>query len=263
MRAAPLRWALPCLLAALPAFGAPRGGCGDPAAKRACSEAHVEFQKLRRGGKLIAARERALACASAKCPSVLQRECEPAVRELTELIPSVVASARDAKGDDVMGTKVLLDGEPWVDRLTGVSTPLDPGPHVLTFVAPGEAPVRVELVINFARFPGGGATPGFLAEPPLVRGAFSHVVVTADAARAALYVNGELAREAGSFPAAAPTTEAFTVGDRSGRFSPFVGVIDELALYDKALEPSVVLEHYQLGVGLAPGGLRAAGAPAR
>jgi hypothetical protein len=108
----------------------------------------VLFQQLQREGKLIAARTQALACASESCPAVLQRDCEPAVRELAELTPSVVVGARDAAGNDVLKAQVLLDGEPWLDRLTGASMPLDPGPHVLTFSASGQEPVRIELVLS-------------------------------------------------------------------------------------------------------------------
>lgn len=85
---------------------------------------------------------------------------------------------------------------------------------------------------------------------PIAAGAFTHVVATYDGAALRLYVNGTAtppAADARTMPAA--TTGAF-IGSANGGVNGghgFPGVIDEVAIYDKALSADRVLAHYQAG----------------
>lgn len=78
--------------------------------------------------------------------------------------------------------------------------------------------------------------------------AFSHVVATYDGAAISVFVNGVL-KATGQCPTGLPVIgdEAFTVGNYSGYICPdcgLLGDVDEVAVYDRALEPSEVQAHY-------------------
>jgi hypothetical protein len=68
--------------------------------------------------------------------------------EVQRLIPSVVLGLHDAGGNDVVGAKVSLDGQPLADRLDGHAIDVDPGEHTLQFDVSGRAPVKQKVVIR-------------------------------------------------------------------------------------------------------------------
>lgn len=85
-----------------------------------------------------------------------------------------------------------------------------------------------------------------VAAPPIPVGEYSHVVATYDGVTAMVYINGSGTSYATSAPMPAATAP-FLVGRQAmGQWAPYVGVIDELAIYDFALTPAEVTEHYRI-----------------
>jgi hypothetical protein len=76
---------------------------------------------------------------------------------------------------------------------------------------------------------------------------WQHVVATKDGSHMRLYINGEQVAE-GEDPSDLPPGLRLLVGrlypDRGVR--PFIGQLDELALYNRALTPAEISDHYQL-----------------
>ena len=60
-------------------------------------------------------------------------------------IETLVLGARDPKGNDIDGTRVLLDGAVLVDHLDGKPVPVDPGEHTIVFGLLGET---IELTVR-------------------------------------------------------------------------------------------------------------------
>jgi hypothetical protein len=86
--------------------------------------------------------------------------------------------------------------------------------------------------------------------PGLPAGTFTYLVGTYDGSTLKVYVNGELK---GSAPATqaiiTPPTDLSIGATRNGTYGYFVGSLDEVALYDKALMPERIAAHYAVGRG--------------
>lgn len=82
---------------------------------------------------------------------------------------------------------------------------------------------------------------------PVTLAAWSHVVWTYDTATCALYVNGASAKKVSCTKFEPPDTDVpLAIGaEGAAGGAPFVGAMDELAFYDKALSPQRVLAHYK------------------
>jgi hypothetical protein len=102
--------------------------------KDECFNAAEKAQALRREKKLGGAREQLLVCVKDGCPAVVQSDCTKWLAEVDNGMPSVVVRARDAAGKDVLDVKVLVDGQPFLDRLQGTSKTVDPGEHKFRYV---------------------------------------------------------------------------------------------------------------------------------
>ncbi|HWL87938.1 MAG TPA: hypothetical protein VNO21_19175, partial [Polyangiaceae bacterium] len=99
-------------------------------------------------------------------------------------LPTVILSAVDASGNDLVDVKVSVDGQPLLTRLTGSQMPIDPGPHRFRFEIDGSPTVEETWVISErqkgralkAKFasgatpavtsPGAAEAPKEAAEPP-------------------------------------------------------------------------------------------------
>ena len=110
--------------------------------KWACGDAHVEGQKLRKEGKLVAARAQLASCAADTCPEMIRGECSALVADIDQSLPTVVLAAHDEKGNDVIAAKLAIDARPLDATMAGRAVPVDPGVH--TFSAEGSDGVRVE-----------------------------------------------------------------------------------------------------------------------
>jgi hypothetical protein len=116
--------------------------------KAACIDSNTKGQDLRREGKLSAAREQFLTCASASCPSILRDDCTRRLDEVERALPTLVIDAKDAAGQDVSAVTVTVDGAHLADKLAGAPLAVDPGEHVFVFQVAGQAPVTRTFVLK-------------------------------------------------------------------------------------------------------------------
>ena len=119
-----------------------------PTTKEKCIADADEGQSLRDAGKLRDARARFVGCASSTCPGAVAKECSAWLADVEARLPSVVVSAVDGSGNDLVDVKVSLDGQPLLDRLTGSQTQVDPGPHRFRFETAGMPPIEETFVIS-------------------------------------------------------------------------------------------------------------------
>jgi hypothetical protein len=130
----------------------------------ACIQASDEGQVLRDRGKLIAARERFVACSNDTCPRLVRTDCVSWLADIDKRIPSVVLSATDPDGNDTADVTVTMDGAALASRLEARAITVDPGPHRFRFERAGSPPVdekvilregelRREVVVRFSRTP--------------------------------------------------------------------------------------------------------------
>ncbi|GMV15700.1 MAG: hypothetical protein HS104_20995 [Polyangiaceae bacterium] len=128
-------------LVALTALGIASTARAEPttdSTKLACAVAYEQGQRLRKDGRLLAARAQLLACSDAACPSVLQGDCTRWLTELDLTIPTVLLSARDASGAELSDVRVELDGKLLTTSLDGKPVQVDPGVRNFRFFARGK-----------------------------------------------------------------------------------------------------------------------------
>lgn len=121
---------------------------GGDAHKAECASAYAETQRLRQGGKQLAALERAVFCAQPTCPDLLVGDCTRWVSELEASLPSVVIEARDAAGNPLANVAVSIDGEALAERLDGRALRVDPGEHHFRFERDGQRVERRLVVVE-------------------------------------------------------------------------------------------------------------------
>jgi hypothetical protein len=159
--------------------------------KAACLDAATKGQRFRDDHKLVEARDQFRICAAASCPAVLQTDCVSFLTDVERTLPTVVASARSAAGDDLADVKVLVDGVLLLSRLSGQAIAINPGSHVFHFegadgrtadrqvivrevekgqpvavVLGGEAPVTATPAVSPSPSPSGAAPLATPASPP-------------------------------------------------------------------------------------------------
>jgi hypothetical protein len=143
-----------------------------------CVAAFDRGQALRLDGKLRAARADFVACARDACPTPLRKDCATALTALDVDLPTVVLGARDTAGHDLTPSAVYVDDEP-VSAPEGRAVAFDPGPHVIRFEHPPDAPVVEHVVLRvgehnrevLASFPARAAItpaspPAWVVPPP-------------------------------------------------------------------------------------------------
>lgn len=137
-----MRHAVACVLASL----LPAVAHADTI--EACASAAEAGQKLQRAGQLVEARSSFLACADSRCPREVASLCDRLTTEVDAAIPTVILSARDPRGHDLVAVRVLADGGPLVDSLDGKARPMNPGPHTLRFAAADGTTATVDVVVR-------------------------------------------------------------------------------------------------------------------
>jgi hypothetical protein len=101
--------------------------------KAACMDAASKGQRLRDTHKLVEARAELRVCATAQCPSVIQSDCAIWLADVEKALPSVVVTAKDGAGADLVDVKVSVDGRPLASKLDGQAVPMNAGPHTFHF----------------------------------------------------------------------------------------------------------------------------------
>jgi hypothetical protein len=115
-----------------------------------CIAAFRLAQSLPDQRHLVEARDKARFCAQTAC-SATQRRCAEFVDALEKRVPTIIFSARDARGGDVPGARVLLDGKVLQDKIDGLAREIDPGPYKLRLEFPNGQAVEQDLVVNEAQ----------------------------------------------------------------------------------------------------------------
>ena len=114
--------------------------------KASCAQAYESAQESRAAGQLQETRRRLSVCARPECPGFVQKDCARWLEEVERELPSIVISASGIEPDAASSVRVLIDGEPVSDALSGASITLDPGRHELVAERPGHEPIaRVVL----------------------------------------------------------------------------------------------------------------------
>lgn len=116
--------------------------------KEACVDASERGQEARDARRLIEARALFTACAKETCPVPVRQDCGQWLGDVDKRLPSVVISARDAEGHDVVDVRVLVDGRLFQPRLDGRSVPLDPGEHVFRYEPASGAPIEERVLVR-------------------------------------------------------------------------------------------------------------------
>jgi hypothetical protein len=125
-------------------------GTSAAEAPRSCLEAVERGQSLRDQTKLRQARAAFLTCAADPCPAVIQHDCAQWVNDVDMRIPTVIVTATDPAGHDLVDVRVWVDGEPFASRLDGIAVPIDPGVHVFRFESANAAPLEQQAVVREA-----------------------------------------------------------------------------------------------------------------
>jgi hypothetical protein len=103
--------------------------------KAACLEAASKGQTLRDAHQLVEARDALRVCAREGCPTVVQKDCAGWLEAVEKALPTVVLTAKDGAGADLVNVRVFIDGRALVTSLDGKAVPMNPGPHTFHFEA--------------------------------------------------------------------------------------------------------------------------------
>jgi hypothetical protein len=114
----------------------------------ACSAPYTEYQRLRKQGKLRAAREALLRCVAPSCPGFIQTDCAAWLVEVDAQMPTVLFAAVGPDGRDTANVTVTDGGTILATTLDGRAVPLDPGQHELEFSYPGAPPIRQTILVR-------------------------------------------------------------------------------------------------------------------
>lgn len=134
------------LAAASLAWSAPaRAGNDD---MKTCADAAEKAQRSRNEGKLKDAREQLVVCARSVCPGVIRKDCEPWLSELDARLPTVVVSAKDGAGKELLDVRVSIDGALVTSKLDSRPIPVDPGPHAFKYERDGSPAIEKSVVFR-------------------------------------------------------------------------------------------------------------------
>ncbi len=116
----------------------------------ACAAASERAQSRRMEGKLAAALGELAVCTRPSCPAVVRADCEQWLSEVTASLSSIVVSARDSAGHDLVDVRLRVDGVLAQDPLTGKAMIVDPGVHELRYEHAGSADVVERVLVREA-----------------------------------------------------------------------------------------------------------------
>jgi hypothetical protein len=114
--------------------------------RQQCINASEKAQQLKNAGRLSDARGELAVCGRESCPKLIQQDCSAWMKEVLEMLPSVVPGAKDKSGRDIVDVKISVDGKVVAERIDGKALAVDPGVHTFRFETKG-APSLVERVV--------------------------------------------------------------------------------------------------------------------
>ncbi len=129
-------------------FGSVASLSAAPPDKASCVAAYESEQTARKDGKLREAREKALYCAQAACPTSLRDQCAQWLAEIDQSMPTVVFVVTDDAGNDLTDVEVWVDGAKLTDKLDGKAIALDPGRHALKFVSEAAPAIEQSIIVR-------------------------------------------------------------------------------------------------------------------
>jgi hypothetical protein len=163
-------------VAALLVLAAPSARADD--AKKQCTAAYDQAQSLRDAHKLREAREQLRICSQSSCTAFIAKDCTQWLDEVERSLPTVVLSAKDGAGRDLLQVRVSVDGQPLVEALDGKAVAIDAGPHTFRFeqadgasatqqvlVKEGDKNVGVAAVLSAGAPAAGSEAPRAIAQP--------------------------------------------------------------------------------------------------
>jgi len=129
-----LRATLFVVAASITPFAARADG-PKPSDKKICADAYSKAQTLRDAHQLLEAVAELRTCAQPTCKAFIVKDCTGWLVDTESRVPSVVLTAKDARGVALSDVSVTLDGKALKAQLDGQSVDVDPGSHTFTFVA--------------------------------------------------------------------------------------------------------------------------------
>ena len=99
----------------------------------ACKAANRLAPISRDAGRLVEARNLLQDCARAACSAAVHKKCAQTLAELEIRIPSVIPSAEDRAGMDLVDVNITIDGKPGPTTCDGAAHEIDPGEHTFVF----------------------------------------------------------------------------------------------------------------------------------
>jgi hypothetical protein len=116
--------------------------------KQECAAAYEKTQALRETGQLRDARLQAIACSAPTCSAYVTRDCLQWLTEIDGILPTVVFTADDGAGADIVAVRVTVDGQTAAAKLDGKAVSLDPGEHVVRFEMAGAPAIEQKVLIR-------------------------------------------------------------------------------------------------------------------
>jgi hypothetical protein len=136
MRTAVLGLSIAALFRSLPAL----------ADAQQCIAENEIATKQRAAGKLGEAKQHYVACGAADCPAVVRDECQTLAQKMESSLSTIVIVLVDAKGNDVTGARIFVDGSKSAEPLDGHALILDPGTHKISVESPSGGSIEETLV---------------------------------------------------------------------------------------------------------------------
>jgi hypothetical protein len=133
-------------VATVATLGAASRARADETVTTTCGDAFDQSQVRRDDGKLLEARRLLRVCSGPSCSPTQQRLCSEWLADVEARVPSLILSATDGSGGDLVDVKVTMDGVQVATRLDGRALEVDPGPHSLLFEPTDGASVRTRAI---------------------------------------------------------------------------------------------------------------------
>lgn len=123
----------------------------ENATKAECVADYTGAQEQRAAGHLLEARETLVRCAKPECPAFIESDCGRWLIEVDRETPTIVIAARGRDGSDTVDVRVLVDGQPFLEAVSGQAVPIDPGQHTLRFEYADAEPIERSLVLRMGQ----------------------------------------------------------------------------------------------------------------
>jgi len=115
-----------------------------------CMSSYEQGQVLRKQSRLLEALADFRECSQRECPALARADCVSWVREIEEVIPSIVVIVRTQSGRDVREAQVSIDGKGHPAWSPTTPIELDPGEHHIEVRVPEQQPIVTPVVVALA-----------------------------------------------------------------------------------------------------------------